>query len=87
MKRINSLGINFRNAQHLTREQMKKVMGGIGGTTKKMCTAKAYCGTNGSVECTGYEGGGSSGCTAMDDKGVGCPDQNGTMQWFPCSLP
>lgn len=84
MKKIKNLGINFRSAQHLTREQMKKVMGGVTGTTK-LCEAKADCGTNGSVSCTGYTGGGSSGCTATDDKGVGCPDQSGTMQWYPCS--
>jgi hypothetical protein len=29
MKKINSLSGNFKDAQHLTREQMKKVMGGI----------------------------------------------------------
>lgn len=50
MKRIKSLGINFSDAQQLTRQQMKKVMGGIVPTTGNTCNA--YCTNNASI-CTG----------------------------------
>lgn len=43
MKKIESLNLNFSNAQQLTRQQMKKVMGGTPLTTISECAV--YCGT------------------------------------------
>lgn len=72
--------MNLNFGTPLSRGEMKNVMGGYvspGGS----CSAKAYCGTNGSVSCTGY---GSNGCSATDDHGVACTDQGGTMRWYSC---
>ncbi len=64
----------------LSRNEMKNVMGGSvppDGT----CRATAYCGSNGSVSCTGY---GSNGCVANDDHFVACTNQNGVMVKYDC---
>lgn len=73
--------LNLSSMKKLSKDEMKKV---IGGVVDPKCTARASCGTNGHVSCTGYGGCFGAGCTATDNMGVACCNQSGAMQWFPC---
>lgn len=65
MKRIKNFGIAFSNSTQLTRQQMKKVMGGQeASTTQSADSCNAYCGDGSGYTCSGK-------CSTCDDAGNG----------------
>lgn len=56
MEKFKLILSNFEGAEMFTREQLKKVMGGDGGSGSGdgKCTVSTNC-TNGSVSCTGIK--------------------------------
>lgn len=83
MKKLKLNLQNIKSTEVLTREQLKKIMGGTGsgsagvGWTAK-CEAKCK---NSTITCYGYN---HIGCAAVDNSGCSGNDANGNSYYLTC---